>query len=171
MKNSKARALCRLALLCALAVALSTLEGIFTPLLPPGAKAGLSNIIVMLAAMTAGLPATLAVVLFKSVFALIMRGTVSAFLSFAGGLGSALLLYFLFRFSKQLGLFGISVLGAICHSLLQLLASAALYGKAVFAYAPVLLLLSVPSGLITAAVLRAADYFIAKKTNERSSSQ
>ena len=88
MKNSKARALCRLALLCALAVALSTLEGIFTPLLPPGAKAGLSNIIVMLAAMTAGLPATLAVVLFKSVFALIMRGTVSAFLSFAGGLGS-----------------------------------------------------------------------------------
>ena len=168
MKNTRIKKLCRLALLCALAIALSALEGIFAPLLPPGAKAGLSNVIVMFAAMTAGFPATLAIVLFKATFALITRGAVSFLLSLAGGLGSAILLYLLFRFSRRLGLFGISVLGALFHSLLQIAVSALLYGTAVFAYAPLLLALSVPSGLITAAALRAADYFIARKTSERS---
>lgn len=169
MKNTRIKALCRLALLCALAVALSALEGLFTPLLPPGAKAGLSNIVVMFAAMTASLPATLAIVLFKATFALITRGAVSFLLSLVGGVGSALLLYLLFRFSKRLGVFGISILGALSHSMLQILVSVLLYGVALYAYAPILLLLSVPSGLITAAALRAADYFITKKTAERSS--
>lgn len=157
MKKTNVQNLCRIALLCALAVSLSALEGIFTPLLPPGAKAGLSNIVVMFAAATAGLPATLAVVLFKAVFALATRGAVSALLSFTGGLGSALLLYLLFRFSGRLGIFGISMLGALTHSVLQLFASYFLYGEAIFAYLPILLLLSLPSGLITASLLRAAS--------------
>ena len=54
MKKTRVTRLCRLALLCALAIALSALEGIFTPLLPPFVKAGLSNVAVMLAAAFLG---------------------------------------------------------------------------------------------------------------------
>lgn len=167
MRNTRIRALCRIALLSALAIALSALEGLFTPLLPPGAKAGLSNIIVMLAACSLGLPSTLAIVLVKAAFALITRGAVAALLSLSGGVSSALLLVLLFRFSRKLGLFGISTLGALTHSLCQLFVSLLLYGTAVLAYAPLLLLLSLPSGLITAAALRAVTYLIPKNFERR----
>ncbi|MBQ9735312.1 MAG: Gx transporter family protein [Clostridia bacterium] len=153
--KTNVKKLTRLALLCAAAIALSAFEGLFTPLLPPGAKAGLSNVVVMLAASTMGWLPTLTVVLFKAVFALLSRGAVSAAFSALGGLCSAILLLFLFRYGKLLGVFGISLLGAFTHSAAQLLLSYALYGAAIFAYAPVFLLLSVPSGLITAAALRA----------------
>ncbi|MBE6568364.1 MAG: Gx transporter family protein [Ruminococcaceae bacterium] len=158
MKKTRVYFLCRLALLCALAIALSALEGVFTPLLPPFTKAGFSNVAVMLAAAFLGLPSALTVVLFKAAFALLTRGAVAAFLSLAGGASSALLLWLLFRYVRPLGVFGISILGAITHSAVQLLASTLLYGRAVLAYAPVMLLLSLPSGVITAALLSAGEH-------------
>ena len=157
MMNERVRRVARLGLFCALAIALSMLEGIFTPLLPPGAKAGLSNIIVMLATMAVGLPSALAVVAVKAGFALLTRGAVAAFLSLSGGICSAVLLWLLFRFVHGLGLFGISVLGALCHNLAQLAASMLLYGGAVLAYAPILVLLSIPGGVITASLLRVSE--------------
>ena len=159
MKRRETLTLARIALLCALAVALSALESIFTPVLPLGARAGLSNVVVMLAAVYMGLPATLAIVLFKVTFALLTRGAVSALLSLLGGLSSALLLLALFRYARPLGTLGISVLGAVTHSAAQLLGSCLLYGTGVLAYAPVLLALSLPSGAITATALRALEHF------------
>ena len=153
--KTNVKQLARLALLCAAAVALSALESIFTPLLPPGAKAGLSNVIVMLAASAMGAVPTLTVVLFKAFFALLTRGAVGAAFSLLGGVASACLLLVLFRYGKALGVFGISLLGAFTHSASQLLLSCVLYGTATLAYAPFFLLLSIPSGLITAAALRA----------------
>ncbi|MBE6656286.1 MAG: Gx transporter family protein [Ruminococcaceae bacterium] len=164
MKNTRVYSLCRMALLCAAAIALAVLEGVFAPVLPVGAKAGLSNVIVMLAADTLGLPSALAIVLFKSTFALLTRGTVSAFLSLLGGVSSALLLWALFRYARPLGVLGISIIGAVTHSTAQLFGSYLLYGTAIFAYAPLLLLLSLPSGVITAALLRALSQIM--KGNE-----
>ena len=170
MKKTNVIFLCRLALLCAAALALSALEELFTPILPPGAKAGLSNTIVMLSAQALGLPSTFVIVLFKSIFALLTRGVVSAFLSLLGGFSSAFLLWALFRYTRRLGVLGISLSGALTHSLFQLLGSYLLYGAAIFAYAPVLLLLSLPSGVITAALLRAAEFIFSRRaaqTKER----
>lgn len=157
MKKNRARHLARLGLFCALAIALSALESVFTPLLPPGAKAGLSNIIVMLATMSVGLPSALAIVLVKALFALVTRGVVASLLSLAGGVASAVLLWLLFRYGNALGLFGISILGALCHNVAQLSVSVLLYGGAILAYAPILVFLSVPGGVITASLLRAAE--------------
>lgn len=165
MKNTKVYLLCRLSLLSAAAIALSALDGIFAPLLPPGAKAGISNTVVMLSAKTLGLPSTLVIVLLKSLFALLTRGVVSGFLSVLGGLFSALLLWALFRYTRVFGVFGISLLGAVTHSALQLLGSYLLYGAAVLAYAPILLSLSLPSGLITAALLRATEAVLLRQPN------
>ena len=172
MKKSQVRYLSRTALLCALAVALSALEGVFTPVLPPGAKAGLSNVIVMLSASAMGLPAALTVVLFKAVFALLTRGVVSAFLSVLGGVSSALLFWVLFRCTRALGVLGISLLGAVTHTAFQLFGAYLIYGGGILAYAPLLLLLSLPSGAITAAILRAVMYLPhqqRKETNDEGS--
>lgn len=166
MKNERVRTLCRVALLAALALALSVLEGVFTPVLPPGARAGLSNVAVMLAASVLGLPSALAIVLCKAVFALLTRGAVSFLLSLSGGVVSALLLWVLFRTVRVFGNLGVSTLGALAHSLTQLAVSLLLYGSAVLAYAPVMILFSVPSGCITAVLLSAAAPILFRKTNE-----
>lgn len=171
MKSKRIRALCRLALLAAAALALSALEGVFTPVLPPGARAGLSNVVVMLAASALGLPSALLIVLIKALFALLTRGAVAFLLSAAGGVVSALLLWVLFRTARALGNLGISVLGALSHSLAQLAASMLLYGSAVWAYAPVMILLSVPSGCITAVLLTAVTPLFSRKTNETKGSR
>ena len=110
----------RIALLAALAIALGVLESVFTPVLPPGVKAGISNIAVMLAAAYIGLPSALLIALAKAVFALITRGVVAFGMSFCGGMLSALLLWLLFRYAKErIGILGISMLGAFTHNLAQ----------------------------------------------------
>ena len=60
-----------LGILCALAVALSFLEGLLPVLPVPGAKLGLSNIVVMATLSSMNLPAALAVVFVKAAFALL----------------------------------------------------------------------------------------------------
>ena len=158
--NRHARALVLVGLLSALALALSALEMIFTPLLPPGAKAGLSNIVVMFAAFALGLPQTLAIVFVKAALALFTRGIVAALFSLSGGLASAVLLWVLYRYTKRPGMLGISLAGAVCHSATQLLLATLLYGKAVLAYAPLMLLFAIPAGFITASLLGAAQHLI-----------
>lgn len=155
-------ALVRLALLSAFAIALSVLEGIFTPLLPPGAKAGLSNTATMLAASVLGLPSALFVALVKAGFALLTRGALSFVLSLAGGVTSAFVLWLLFRYARRIGVLGISILGALTHTLTQLFVSTLLYGHAVLAYAPILVLLTIPAGCITAALLRGTETLFQK---------
>ena len=171
MKNTRTARLSRLALLSALAVALSVLDGIFTPVLPPYVKAGLSNTAVMLAAFYLGLSPAFAVSLFKAVFALLTRGAVAALFSLSGGLASALLLWLLFRYAHRLGVFGISMAGALTHSAVQILVSLLLYGGAVLFYAPTMLLLSLPSGAVTAAMLASGEHLILRNFQNKRKDQ
>ena len=157
----------RIALLAALAIALGVLESVFTPVLPPGVKAGISNIAVMLAAAYIGLPSALLIALAKAVFALITRGVVAFGMSFCGGMLSALLLWLLFRYAKErIGILGISMLGAFTHNLAQGVFALCLFGSAIFAYLPILVLLSVPCGLVSGAAT-AAIRKLHNKNSER----
>ena len=63
-------------LLAALALTLSLLEGMLPPLpgMPPGAKLGLSNVVMMYAAGTLGLPFAMALAVIKGGFALLTTG-------------------------------------------------------------------------------------------------
>ena len=153
-KSNRIKRITRLALLASLALALSVLESVFTPILPPGAKAGVSNIAVMLAAAYLSLPSALALVLIKALFALLTRGVLAFFMSLFGGAMSALTLFLLFRFGKdRLGLIGISMAGAFVHNATQGIVALFVFGKALFGYLPILLLLSLPAGIITGALL------------------
>lgn len=87
----------------AVAITLSFLEGLIptAAFMPPGAKAGFSNIAVMFAASEFGLIPALSVTLLKSLFVFLTRGATAFFMSLAGGVLSTLVMYLLFRFRKR----------------------------------------------------------------------
>ena len=86
----------------AVAITLSFLEGLIptAAFMPPGAKAGFSNIAVMFAASEFGLIPALSVTLLKSLFVFLTRGATAFFMSLAGGVLSTLVMYLLFLFYR-----------------------------------------------------------------------
>ena len=137
-----------------LCIILSALESILIPYipgLPPGAKPGLSNIVIMLLAALGQTVGLLFPVLMKSLFVLLTRGASAFFMSLSGGLLSAAVMVFLYR--KQLNRVsetGIGVLAACAHNLGQLLVSFIYTGTAALIYyLPVLLVFGTVTGLIT----------------------
>ncbi len=158
MKQKQVAKLTVTALFTALSVVLSILEG-FLPtfaVLPPGAKPGFSNIIVMFSALSLGAPQTLFIVFAKSFFAFLTRGVMAGCMSLAGGVLSSFCMLFVFRKLQNIGCVGAGVLSALCHNLGQLLVSFITVGTtAVFGYAPILLVVSVITGVITGSLLKA----------------
>lgn len=145
-----------MAIFAALSIMLSSLESLFAPLLPLGVKPGLANIAVMFVCAEYGLFPALLIALCKAFFALAARGVVAFCMSLAGGIASSFVMWLFFRFfQERLGLASISVAGALSHNIAQLLVSLLLLGKAVLYYAPVLLLLALPCGLLTGVILKA----------------
>ena len=109
--SGAARRAALLGLLAALAVALSFLEGLL-PVIPiPGAKLGLSNIVIMYALTSLNLPCALALAAVKAAFALLRGG--SAFLmSLAGGLLSTLVMAGVLRLLRgRVSFIGVGILG------------------------------------------------------------
>jgi heptaprenyl diphosphate synthase len=158
MTRYSARPAALLGMLSAAAIVLSAVEGALPamPFLPPGAKAGFSNIIVMHLAAAAGLPAALAVAMFKAAFALLTRGAAAGLMSLCGGCVSACLLYLTAK--GPFGYVGIGIAGGAAHNMGQLAAAALIIGgRAAMAYAPALLICGGIAGSITGAVLWAAD--------------
>lgn len=143
-------------MLGALALALSAMEMLIPPLpmLPPGAKPGLSNLATMYAAYSAGLGPALSVALLKGLFAGLTRGGTAMLMSLAGGLASTLVTAALLRFCRCFGMVGIGVAGALTHNLAQLGVAALLTTPAVAAYLPWLLLLGVLTGMLTGFLLK-----------------
>ena len=139
----------------AVAITLSFLEGLIptAAFMPPGAKAGFSNIAVMFAASEFGLIPALSVTLLKSLFVFLTRGATAFFMSLAGGVLSTLVMYLLFRFSKNAGYI---ILSALAHNAGQFSVAAIMVsGESVIGYAPVLLLSALVTGAVTGSILRA----------------
>lgn len=142
-------------LLAALALSLSFLEGLIPPIpvLPPGAKLGLSNIVVLYAAGSLGLPAALFLACLKGGFALLTRGVTAGLLSISGGVLSSLVMWMLLRRTRaSLSLVG--VCGALSHNAAQLCAAWLLTSAAVVFYLPFLVFFGVATGLLTGLVLK-----------------
>ena len=146
------------ALLAALALALSFLEGLLPPLpmMPPGAKLGLSNLATMYAAGSLGLPglpSALFLAVFKGVFALVTRGGMAGLMSLSGGVISTVVMWLLLKKANaSLGVVG--VCGALAHNAAQLCAAYFLTSTSVLFYVPFLVLFGVLTGLLTGLVLK-----------------
>ncbi|ARP50506.1 MULTISPECIES: Gx transporter family protein [Caproicibacterium] len=144
-------------MLAALALVLSALEAMIPPLpmLPPGAKLGLSNIVTMYAAGTVGLVPALCIALLKGLFTGSIQGAIAFFMSTAGGLASTLVMWLLLQPKKKpFGLLGLGVAGALTHNMAQLGVAALLTTPAIGYYAPWLLLFGIGAGIVTGLVLR-----------------
>lgn len=154
MKHS-AKRICMLAMLTAAACVISIIEGMIpsAPFMPPGAKAGLSNIITMFAALEVGLPAALFIAAAKALAVFAARGFTAFLMSLFGGVAAACAVFLAGRV-RFFGLTGISVCGAVTHNLTQLCVAVAMTGKPAIYYAPFLILFGTAAGCITACLLK-----------------
>ncbi|MDL2252874.1 Gx transporter family protein [Ruminococcaceae bacterium OttesenSCG-928-I18] len=156
MKNSKARLVAFTGVLFALALVLGLFENVLAAALglPPGVKPGLGNVVVMFCLFCVSKKQALLLVLLKAGFAFLVRGAVAGALSLAGGMLSLVVMCLLLLLPTPPSVLLLSVFGAICHNLGQILVVGLLFGQAVWVYLPILLVSGVAMGSLTALLLR-----------------
>ena len=157
-KQSKAKQVALSGMLFALAMALSFAEGTLTiPGLLPGMKLGLANVVVMYALLFMGAKQALTLDLLKALFVFLVSGPTAGFLSLCGGLLSLLVMWALYDLLPlRPTWFILSVCGALAHNVGQLIGAGFLLSSALsFFYAPVMLVLGLVMGGLTALILRA----------------
>ncbi len=157
-RNRKVKSLALMGLLFAVAMALSFLESLLPalPMLPPGIRLGLSNIVTMYVLFVLGPGKGYVIAMLKSLFVLLTRGAVAFAMSFAGGMASVtvmMLLSLLPQMKKQYLL--LSIFGGVLHNCGQLVVARFIIGNHyVWGYLPILLIAGVLMGTITGLVLR-----------------
>lgn len=154
------RPLARLALLGVLSAVAAALQVIEAPLprLLPWVKPGLANAIVLFAIVRLSPAFAVGLVLIRSLLsglALGMLFSPAHLLGVAGGLAAAAVMTLAVGAGRgQLGLAGISVLGAVAHNLAQLgtIGLWAGHGFPLWFHLTIMVWLSIPSGLLVAAL-------------------
>ncbi len=128
------------------------------PMLTPGAKMGLANVITMLAVVLLGYKEALGILVARIFIGSIFGGGISGFLySFSGGMLSLVMMALLIKLAKHhVSMIGISVTGAFFHSLGQVVVAALmLQNVRILSYLPVLLLTSIGAGIFIGYVSKA----------------
>jgi len=151
-----------LSLLVSLGLALSIIESFIPiPFIIPGAKLGLSNMVVLITLVVFGLKEALIVGILKSLVFTLATGSISSlFYSLSGSTLSCITMFLVFNyFSNVFSLIGVSIFGAVAHNTAQILvASLMMNNYKIFSYLPVLLLTSLFTGYFTGL----ASIFISK---------
>lgn len=139
-----------LSVLVSVGLALSVLESaIPLPITFPGAKLGLSNMVVLVTLVVFGFKDGIIVAMLKSSVLMLVTGSISSFLySFSGAVLSCIAMYIGYRFfSKIFSLIGVSILGALAHNFAQVtVATAIMNNLRIYTYLPFLMLVSIFSG-------------------------
>lgn len=139
-----------LSLLVSLGLALSIIESMMPiPFIAPGAKLGLSNIVILITMVVFGFKEALIVGVLKSIVFTVVTGSVSSlFYSLSGSILSLFTMYLIYtKFSKVFSLIGVSIFGAMAHNFAQIMvASLMMKNLRIFSYYPVLLLTSLFTG-------------------------
>lgn len=145
----RVRKMVMLALITSQALVLHLIEG-FIPVVAPGIKLGLANIMTLVTLTFFGFKEALMVVVARSVLGSLLSGSVTAMLySLAGGILSCLVMGLLyFRWQTHFSIIGISTAGAIFHNIGQLLVASGVFGTIgiLFTYLPVLTIVAVGTG-------------------------
>lgn len=144
------RRLIYLALLVAIGLALSLIESMMPlPFIAPGAKLGLSNMVILVTLVNFSGKDALIVSILKSIIFTMATGSVtSLFYSLTGSLLSCFTMYIVYRhFSNVFSLIGVSIFGAMAHNFGQVLvASLIMNNFRIFSYLPILQLTSIFTG-------------------------
>jgi heptaprenyl diphosphate synthase len=119
------------------------------PVLIPGIKLGLANIISLTALILFGWKEALIIMFLRTFLGSMFSGSMSTFMfSIAGGILSNVVMILLYKFFKNsLSLWAISICGAIFHNIGQLLVAAfVIHDLRIYIYLPVLLISAVVTG-------------------------
>lgn len=139
-----------LSILVSVGLALSVLESaIPLPIAIPGARLGLSNMVVLVTLVVFGFKEALLVSGLKSAVLMLITGSVSSFIySFSGAVLSCIAMYIAYKyFSKIFSLIGVSIFGALFHNFAQVsVASLMLNNIKMYTYLPFLMLTSIFTG-------------------------
>lgn len=139
-----------LSILVAIGLGLSLIESMIPlPIMIPGARLGLSNMVVLVTLVVFGLKEGIIVSLLKSVVLMLVTGSVSSFIySISGALLSSLAMSISYKyFSKTFSLIGISIIGALFHNFGQItVASLMMNNMRIYTYLPFLMLTSLFTG-------------------------
>ena len=139
-----------LAILLSLALMISLFESIIPIPIPlPGAKLGLSNIVILVTLVCFGLKESLTISITKSLLQSILIGQISSFpYSLAGSLFSLITMYISYKyFRKYLSLIGVSEIGSFFFNIGQILiASIVLNNIRIFIYLPFLTFMGIFTG-------------------------
>lgn len=139
-----------LSVLVSMGLALSVIESaIPLPITIPGAKLGLSNIVVLVTLVIFGFKEGIVVSILKSSVLMLVTGSVSSFIySISGAIFSCIIMFIAYRFlSKIFSLIGVSILGALSHNTAQItVASLMMNNLRIFTYLPFLMLTSLFTG-------------------------
>lgn len=144
----------RLSMFLALSVVLNLIESII-PLfngIIPGLKLGLANIIILYVLYIYGFKESIYLSIVRVFLVGILKTGLFSITFFFSLSGAILSLFFMFLVKKltKLSIVGVSIVGSIMHSVGQILiAILILNTKSILFYLPWLLILSIPTGIIT----------------------
>lgn len=141
-----------------MAVSLALIVSYVETLIPfqlgiPGAKLGLTNIVILIVLYRWDFRDAIFVSVLRILLAGFMFGSLSTILySLAGGLASLCVMQGLHRAGRNFGIVGISTAGGVAHNTGQLLiAMAVVENISLFYYAPFLILAGILTGLVVGA--------------------
>lgn len=139
--------------LIAMALAVSLVERMIPiPFVMPGAKLGLSNIIILVTLMVYGFERGLIVASLKSVLLMIIIGFGPSFIySFTGAIFSTVMMWIAYRYFNQkimiFSIIGVSIIGAVSHNFAQITAAAyILKSLMIYTYFPFLTIIGIITG-------------------------
>jgi heptaprenyl diphosphate synthase len=142
------------AILTALALIISVVEqALPLPAAIPGIKLGLANVVTVYALYTMGPVPALAILIVRCLLGSVFAGTVTSLIfSLCGGL-LAYIIMLLLMYSRYISPIGVCIGGAAAHNIGQILAAMKVLGSsAPLTYLPVLLFVSILTGLVTGVV-------------------
>jgi len=145
---SKTKKMVVLSLMVSIALVIYVVEAQI-PVLFPGIKLGLANLVSLAALIIFGWKEALLIMVLRTLLGSMFAGSMSAFMfSIAGGLLSNVVMIILYKYFKNsISLWSISIIGAIFHNIGQLLvASFIIQDLRIYIYLPVLLISAVVAG-------------------------
>lgn len=141
--------------LLAIAIILNIVESLLQVIPVPGAKIGLANIVTVIILFIYKPSDSIYFVIIRVIFVSILTGKLFNpifYMSLSGGIFASVSMVILFKLDF-FGLLGISVLGSIMHTIGQIIMGIFVVGSvAVISYLPIMLLISVPAGIVTGIV-------------------
>ncbi len=165
MKHHIENKILKLALLTAIAISLHVVENMIMRLLPiPFIRLGLSNAVALYLICVERPMDAILVTITKSIFGGVATMTLihpSTLLSLFGGLSSVVAMFLAMNLIRGFSIFGLSIIGAIMHNLVQLVIVRLLimHTNRVFMLTPILISL----GLISGSVIAYVTLYVIKK--------